>query len=62
MDRLPPMSPAVAEADLQRLVAWVAGERSIDRMLHRGQLGYGEFLLRRQLNYDRLVRETPPAE
>lgn len=62
MDRLPSTSPAVADADLQRFFAWVAGEKSIDRMLKRGQLGYGEFLLRRQLNYDRLVREPQPGE
>ncbi len=62
MDRLPPISPAVAETDLQRFFAWAAGEKAITRMLQRGQVGYGEFLLRRQLNYDRLVREGPPAE
>lgn len=58
MDRQEPASFLVTEADLQGLLAWVERERAITRLLHRGRLGYGEFLLRRQLSYDRLVRET----
>ncbi len=58
MDRHEPASVTVTEADLRGLLAWVERERAIARLLHRGRLGYGEFLLRRQLSYDRLVRET----
>ena len=61
MDRHEPASLVLTEADLRGLLAWVERERAITRLLHRGRLGYGEFLLRRQLSYDRLVRETTQA-
>ncbi len=48
----------VREADLNALLGWGAREKAIARLLMRGKLGYGEFLLRRQMNYDRLIAET----
>ena len=58
MDRLPPVSPTVSDAGLRGLLAWSVRDREITSLLHRGCLGYGEFILRRQLNHDRLMHET----
>lgn len=58
MDRLPPASPIVSDAGLRGLLAWSARDREITSLLHRGCLGYGEFILRRQMNHDRLMLET----
>ena len=43
------------------LLGWVTRERAIDRLMQRGKLGFGEMLLRRQMNYDRLLRESRVA-
>jgi len=46
--------------DAQAFFAWTNRERAIVRLLHAGKLGYAEFALRRQMNYDRLLRESAP--
>ena len=43
------------------LLAWVRRERAIERLMYRGKLGFGELLLRRQMNYDRLLRDSDPG-
>ena len=58
MDRTRWSGVKVSDAELRALLAWGERERAISRQLVGERLGYGEFLLRRQLSYDRLVSET----
>jgi 3'-phosphoadenosine 5'-phosphosulfate sulfotransferase len=46
--------------DAQAFFAWTNREKAIVRLLHAGKLGYAEFALRRQMNYDRLLHESAP--
>ncbi|GAC1577861.1 MAG: hypothetical protein NVS3B7_11320 [Candidatus Elarobacter sp.] len=50
--------PTVTDEDVRSFLDWADRERSINRQLHRGKLGYGEFALRLQMSFDRLVSET----
>lgn len=50
----------MTDMDAQAFFAWTNRERAIVRLLHAGKLGYAEFALRRQMNYDRLLRESAP--
>jgi 3'-phosphoadenosine 5'-phosphosulfate sulfotransferase len=50
----------VTDMDAQAFFAWTNREKAIVRLLHAGKLGYAEFALRRQMNYDRLMRESAP--
>lgn len=52
----------VSDEELRALLSWGERERAIARQLVGERLGYGEFLLRRQLNYDRLISETSARE
>lgn len=47
---------SITDDEFRSLLAWAAREREIDGSLLAGNLGFGEFLLQRQLNYDRLVK------
>ncbi len=62
MDRTSWSDLRVSDEDLRALLAWGERERAISRQLVGERLGYGEFLLRRQLNYDRLLSETTAPE
>jgi hypothetical protein len=62
MDRARWNGVKVSDAALCALLSWGERERAISRMLVGERLGYGEFLLRRQLNYDRLLSETTARE
>ncbi len=62
MDRAGWNAPRVTDEDLEALVSWGRRERAIARQLIEERLGYGEFLLRRQLSFDRLIRETSGRE
>ncbi|HEY4441201.1 MAG TPA: hypothetical protein VGN14_12150 [Candidatus Elarobacter sp.] len=46
----------IMDDEFRALLDWAVREREIDASLLAGQLGFGEFLLQRQLNYDRLVK------
>lgn len=50
----------MTDMDAQAFFAWTSREKAIVRLLHAGKLGYAEFALRRQMNYDRLLRESAP--
>ena len=58
MDRFPTAPVVVSDEDVRGFLAWAERERAINQLVQRGQLGYGEFLLRRQLSYDVLVDAT----
>lgn len=58
MDRTSWSDVKVSDEELRALLSWGERERAISRQLVGERLGYGEFLLRRQLNYDRLISET----
>lgn len=58
MDRFPTAPVVVSDEDVRGFLAWADRERSINALVQRGKLGYGEFLLRRQLSYDELVGEA----
>ena len=58
MDRTSWSDVKVSDEALRALLSWGERERAISRQLVGERLGYGEFLLRRQLNYDRLISET----
>jgi len=45
----------ITDDEFRALLDWAAREREIDATLLAGQFGFGEFLLQRQLNYDRLI-------
>ena len=62
MDRTSWSDVKVSDADLRALLSWGERERAIGRQLVGERLGYGEFLLRRQLSYDRLLGETAARE
>lgn len=51
----------MTDMDAQAFFAWTSREKVIVRLLHGGKLGYAEFALRRQMNYDRLLRESAPV-
>jgi hypothetical protein len=51
----------ITDDQFDALLGWVMRERAIDRLMQRGKLGFGELLLRRQMNYDRLLRESRGA-
>jgi hypothetical protein len=51
----------IRDDQFDALLGWVNRERAIDRLMYRGKLGFGELLLRRQMNYDRLLRESREA-
>lgn len=51
----------MTDTDAQAFFAWSSREKVIVRLLHAGKLGYAEFALRRQMNYDRLLRESTPV-
>ena len=51
----------ITDDQFDALLAWVRRERAIERLMYRGKLGFGELLLRRQMNYDRLLRESAPG-
>jgi hypothetical protein len=51
----------ITDDAFEALLGWVTRERAIDRLMQRGKLGFGEMLLRRQMNYDRLLRESRGA-
>jgi hypothetical protein len=51
----------ITDDAFEALLGWVTRERAIDRLMQRGKLGFGEMLLRRQMNYDRLLRESRVA-
>lgn len=51
----------MTETDAQAFFAWTSREKAIVRLLHAGKLGYAEFALRRQMNYDRLIRDSSPV-
>ncbi len=51
----------MTDTDAQAFFAWTSRERAIVRLLHSGKLGYAEFALRRQMNYDRLIRDSSPV-
>ena len=51
----------IRDDQFDALLGWVNRERAIDRLMLRGKLGFGELLLRRQMNYDRLIRESRQA-
>ncbi|HEX3467943.1 MAG TPA: hypothetical protein VHT05_07695 [Candidatus Elarobacter sp.] len=51
----------MTDTDAQAFFAWSNREKAIVRLLHAGKLGYAEFALRRQMNYDRLLRESTPT-
>lgn len=48
----------ITDDQFEALLGWATRERAIDRLMYRGKLGFGELLLRRQMNYDRLLRES----
>ncbi len=58
MDRAGWSEVTVSDEALRALLSWGERERLISHQLVHERLGYGEFLLRRQLNYDRLLSET----
>lgn len=58
MERFPTAPLVVSDEDMQSFLAWADRERAINQLVQRGKLGYGEFLLRRQLSYDTLLQET----
>ncbi len=60
MDRAGWDGATVTDGDLGALLSWGKRERAIARLLVDERLGYAEFLLRRQLSYDRLISETSP--
>ena len=62
MDRLSWNDVKVSDADLRALLSWGERERAITLQLVGERLGYGEFLLRRQLSFDRLLSETAAPE
>jgi hypothetical protein len=62
MDRTSWSDVKVSDEELRALLSWGERERAISRQLVGERLGYGEFLLRRQLNYDRLLSETSARE
>lgn len=62
MDRMSWSDVKVSDADLRALLSWGERERTISLQLVGERLGYGEFLLRRQLSYDRLLSETAAPE
>ena len=51
----------ITDDQFDALLGWVMRERAIDRLTYRGKLGFAELLLRRQMNYDRLIRESRRA-
>ena len=51
----------ITDDHFDALIGWVQREQAIDRLMRRGKLGFGEMLLRRQMNYDRLLRESRRA-
>ncbi len=50
----------MTDEDGRAFFDWAARERAITRLLHAGKLGYGELALRRQMSYDRLMRDSQP--
>lgn len=46
----------ITDDDFRALLEWAECERAIRRSLLAGGFGFGEFMLRRQLNYDRLIQ------
>jgi hypothetical protein len=48
----------LTDADERAFFAWTARERAITRLLYAGKIGFAELALRRQMSYDRLVRES----
>ena len=46
----------ITDDDFRALLDWAERERAIDRALLAGKLGFGEFILQRQLSYDRLLK------
>jgi hypothetical protein len=58
MDRTSWSDVKVSDEALRALLSWGERERAISRQLVGERLGYAEFLLRRQLSYDRLLSET----
>jgi hypothetical protein len=55
------MERTITDDAFDALLGWATRERAIDRLMQRGKLGFGEMLLRRQMNYDRLLRESRVA-
>ena len=49
----------MTDDDARAFFAWADRERAITRLMYAGKLGFGELALRRQMNYDRLLAETP---
>jgi hypothetical protein len=49
------MGVTISDDDFRALLRWVERERAIDRFLLAGKVEFSEFVLQRQLNYDRLV-------
>ena len=48
----------LTDADERAFFAWADRERAITRLLYAGKIGFAELALRRQMSYDRLVRES----
>jgi len=46
----------ITDDEFRALLHWAARERQIDWSLLAGKVAFGEFVLQRQLNYDRLIR------
>jgi hypothetical protein len=49
------MGVTISDDEFRALLRWVERERAISRSLLAGQVELLEFVLQRQLNYDRLV-------
>jgi len=49
----------MTDEDARAFFAWADREKAITRLMYAGKLGFGELALRRQMNYDRLLAETP---
>ena len=49
----------MTDEDARAFFAWAEREKVITRLMYAGKLGFGELALRRQMNYDRLLAETP---
>jgi hypothetical protein len=50
----------LTDADERAFFAWADRERAITRLLYAGKIGFAELALRRQMSYDRLLREPGP--
>jgi hypothetical protein len=48
----------MTDEDARAFFAWAEREKAITRLMYAGKLGFGELALRRQMSYDRLLKET----